>query len=379
MILQSLTLLNFRNFEKRQFEFSSGTTVIVGANAVGKTNILEGIYALATGKSFKAKIEEEMINYNAEIGRISASVASSKQQVVSEERMRTTSYNLHSTDLEIVLTRGEITIGVDPKKVERAPRKKLLVNGVSKRLIDFAGNLTVVSFAPQDMDLVTESPAIRRKFLDSVLSQVDREYPRALVLYEKGLRQRNKLLFRIREEGVPRSQLLFWNTLLIKNGNYLTQKRSEFVNFINSYTSPLASDYEVEYDASIISESRLDQYKVEEVASATTLVGPHRDDFVFKIRNSKFEIRNSSARDLSRFGSRGEQRMGVLWLKLAELAFIEEIKGESPVLLLDDIFSELDHKHRDLVFKMTEGRQTLFTTADPHFVENIKDGNVIEI
>src|SRR5207244_313897 len=186
-------LSNFRNFTDNVFEFSPSTTVIVGPNASGKTNLLESIYLLSTGKSFKASVEEEMINYHRDLSRVKGK---------SED-----------TKLEIILTRGEIEVGED--KYERATRKKMLVNGVSRRLIDFAGKFKVVLFAPQDLDLVTESPSIRRKFLDSVLSQVDREYHRAILSYEKGLRQRNKLLFRICEESLYRFLILFYYYLVV--------------------------------------------------------------------------------------------------------------------------------------------------------------------
>jgi len=118
----------------------------------------------------------------------------------------------------------------------------------------------------------------------------------------------------------------------------------------------------LEYDKSIISEGRLEDYKEEEVAAATTLVGPHRDDMLFRIKNKKFKIE----RDLSSFGSRGEQRMGVLWLKMAELSFVESVSGERPTLLLDDIFSELDERHRKIVIGVVDSQQTIITTTDEH-------------
>lgn len=318
-MIKNISLANFRNFEKKSFGFSPKTTVIVGPNASGKTNILESIFLLSTGKSFKAKLEGEMIKYQENLARVK------------------------SGELEVVITTGD----------NGWPRKRLLINGVPKRMIDFAGNLKIVLFGPWDMDLVTESPSIRRSFLDTVLSQTDREYHRTILSYEKGIRMRNKLLFRIREEGVPRSQLLFWNQLLVKNGDYISKKREEFIEFVNNLQK-----IKLEYDKSAISERRLEQYKAEEVASATTLVGPHRDDFIF------FD----NERNLASYGSRGEQRMGVLWLKMAELNFIEEKTSERPTLLLDDIFSELDHEHRDIVMKMAEEQQTIITTADEHFV-----------
>ena len=352
MLIKTIQLSNIRNFKKKKITFSPDTTVIVGPNATGKTNILESLYMLSTGKSFRARVEEEIISHREEISRINADVKTDGERIA----------------LEIVLTRGEITIGEEPDgKKERAPRKKLLVNAVSRRLFNFAANFRVVLFGPWDLDLVTESPSTRRKFLDFVLSQVDREYRRAILSYEKGLRQRNKLLFRIREEGLPRSQLVFWNRLLVKNGDYISQKRSEFIDFVNSTEDFDGQDFSLDYDRSAISESRLEQYREEEVAAATTLVGPHRDDFCFFLKKGKRK------RDLARYGSRGEQRMGVLWLKLAELDYIRKVTSDTPTLLLDDIFSELDHEHREIVMEAIKGQQTIITTADPHFVENFEE------
>lgn len=353
-MIESIKLLSFRNFKKGFFEFSPKITVIVGPNASGKTNIMESIFLLSTGRSFKARVEEEMVNYEKDLARVKGTFSG-------------------EAVLEAVITRGFIDIGT--QSPEKVARKKLLVNGVPKRLVDFSGNLKTVLFGPWDMDLVTESPSLRRKFLDTVISQVDREYRRSTLSYEKGVRQRNKLLLRIREEGVPRSQLVFWNQLLIKNGDYITKKREEFIDFINKQHGLNNQNFRLEYDRSVISEGRLEQYKEEEVAAATTLVGPHRDDMQFKIQNSKLKIE----RDLAAYGSRGEQRMGILWLKMAELVFIEEKTGEKPTLLLDDIFSELDHEHRDVVMGLTKNQQTIFTTADPHFISKLERVEKIEL
>lgn len=359
MLILKARLNDFRNFKTKLLEFSPATTVIVGPNASGKTNILESLYLLSTGKSFHARIEEEMVNYNADIARVKGRIKTDGVIV----------------DLEAVLTHGFIDIG--KVSSEKVARKKLLVNGISKRLIDFSGNFKIVLFGPWDMDLVTESPSLRRKFLDTVLSQVDKEYRRASLSYERGLRQRNRLLLRIREENLSRSQLLFWDKLLIRNGDYISQKREEFIAFANSTPGINDQIFDLEYDKSAISEGRLDLYAQEEIAAATTLVGPHRDDFIFKIKDKK--LRNSG-RDLARFGSRGEQRMAILWLKLSELDFIENKSGEKPTLLLDDILSELDHEHREVVMDIIKGPektqkafgQVIITTADPHYVENIK-------
>ncbi len=358
-MIQKIKLTDFRNFKSKTLEFSDKITTIVGPNASGKTNILESLFLLSTGKSFKARVESEMLGYDTELARISGAI-SYMPHAISKENHIAESIE-HNTELEVVLTEGS----------NGWPKKRLLVNGVPKRMIDFAGNFKTVLFGPWDMDLVTESPSIRRKFLDNVLSQVDREYRRSVMSYEKGLRQRNKVLWRLREDPESsfgrsgRSMLAFWDQLLIKNGNYISQRRHEFIEFANAGNYQLSiTNFQLEYDPSTISEGRLDQYKNEEVAAATTLVGPHRDDFVFEIRNPKSEIRN-----LASFGSRGEQRMGVLWLKMAELNFIQEKTGERPTLLLDDIFSELDHEHRDVVATLANKQQTIITTADEHFLK----------
>lgn len=315
MILSSLTLQQFRSYAKKSFSFSPGITLVVGPNAAGKTNIIEAIYFLATGKSFRADVDRECIQFKESFARIKGTTP--------------------DTTLEILLT----------------PFKKYLVNGVSKRTIDFIGNLRAVLFWPEHLELVTDSPSIRRKYLDSVLMQVDREYRRNLLSYERGLRQRNRLLDLINEGKATRSQLLFWNQLLIKAGAYITDARAAFIDFINNNYN----DYRIDYDKSVISETRLAQYKDEEVAAGATLVGPHRDDM-------KFVMRDIS---LSSYGSRGEQRLAVLWLKLAEVAFIQEKSGTRPILLLDDIFSELDEEHKDLVFDVIGKQQTIITSADP--------------
>ncbi len=347
-MIKSIKLTNFRNFKNKEIGFLPGITLILGPNASGKTNILESLYFLSTGKSFKANLEAEVINYKKDIARISGT--------------------LPETKLEIVITNGTIDIGAE--RLEKAPRKKLLVNGVARRMIDFSGNFRAVLFGPWDMDLVTESPSIRRKFLDSVLSQVDKEYRRSILSYEKGLRQRNRVLLDIREGNTTRDRLLFWNQLLVKNGDYITKKREEFINFVNDLNFQINSlKLNLFYDRSVISNGRLEEYKDEEVLAATTLVGPHRDDFIF----------NKGERSLSSFGSRGEQRMGVLWLKMAELSFIEGKIEERPTLLLDDIFSELDDEHRSIVLGIADKQQTIITSVDDNFAKDLKKVEKIDL
>jgi DNA replication and repair protein RecF len=359
-MIREIKLTDFRNFKKKSLEFSPNITVIVGPNGTGKTNILESLFLLSTGKSFKAKVEGEMIRYEQELARVEGShfAKASRDDLLS---------------LETIITEGR----------NSWPKKKLLVNGVPKRVIDFAGNFKTVLFGPWDVDLVTESPSLRRKFLDNVLSQTDREYHRSILSYEKGLRMRNKVLWRLREDPSSpfgrsgRSMLTFWNQLLIKTGNYITESREKFIEFVNTAHGLHTTDYSLEYDRSVISEGRLEQYAREEIASATTLVGPHRDDFAFIFED----------RSLAAYGSRGQQRMGVLWLKMAELAFIENsgknegvnIGSARPTLLLDDIFSELDHEHRKIVMELANKQQTIITTTDENFLRKFKKFELVKL
>ena len=355
MFLKSLSLQHFRNYTKSRFEFSPQITFLVGQNAIGKTNLLEAVFLLAVGKSFHANLEIEMINYHQPLARIKGQIATDEEDI----------------DLEIVLTQGSLN-------GEKTPRKKFLVNGVSRRLRDFQGNFYASLFGPWEIELTSGSPSARRRYLDFVLSQTDREYRRSLVSYEKGLRQRNKLLERIRDENLPRSQLAFWDRLIIKNGDYLTSSRESFINFLNDYFKSQPgelSTHFIVYDKSAISENRLIQYEKEEVAAGKTLVGPHRDDLIFEIRSSPQDTRN-----LASFGSRGEQRLTILNLKLGELAFIEEATGERPTLLLDDILSELDHSHRQLVMQTVDKQQTIITTSDPHYIKEFSSSaKVVEL
>lgn len=314
MNLIKISLQNFRNYPQKTFQLDK-ITVVVGPNGSGKSNLVEAIYLLATGKSFRADRENEMVMYEKNFARVRG----------------------EQDDLELEVVLNE--------------RKRYLVNGVGKRMVDFVGQIRVVLFAPQDLDLVTGSPSQRRKYLDFVISQKDREYRRCLLSYEKGLRQRNKLLDLIREGLAERSQLFFWDKLLIKNGEYLTAKREEYLTGLRQ------DKYQADYDKSIISPARLAQYEMEEVAAATTLVGPHRDDFVI----------NLGGRDVSKFGSRGEQRLAVLWLKKGEIAYLEG----NPILVLDDIFSELDQGHKQDVVDWVSNYsgQVIMATTDLNQIE----------
>lgn len=358
-MLVSLSLQHFRNYSKKTFSFSPQITAIAGPNAAGKTNILEAIYLLATGKSFRADLDREMIQYEQEIARITAVIQQS-----SEENIR----------LELLLTVGQVM-------QQKTPYKRFMVDQTPKRMVDFVGILTAVVFWPQDLELITGSPSLRRRFLDMVLIQVDRNYRRQLQQYEQGIRNRNKILEAIRDGLAQRNELLYWNDLVISAGKYLTDKRRTFIDFINGHQLSdsilTGKPFFMVYDSSQISQERLDQYKEAEVASAVTLVGPHRDDFfILQPVDTK---KPEQGRNLHAFGSRGEQRLAVLWLKLSQLDFIEQQNGMRPLFLLDDIFSELDQNHREVVFQVMQRQQTIITTADEYTISSMQDMEMIHL
>ncbi|OGH21473.1 MAG: hypothetical protein A2958_01545 [Candidatus Levybacteria bacterium RIFCSPLOWO2_01_FULL_38_13] len=352
MILKSLVLQNFRNYEKAQFNFDKDTIIIVGPNTSGKTNFAEAIYLLSTGKSFKAEKDKELIEFGEDSCAISGLIESQE------------------TDGKL-----EITLAKKDGGSDLGIAKKYRVNGVSKRIIDFAGNLTLVLFSPEDLDIIIGGPNLRRNLLDNLLEQVDRDYRNATIVYTKALRQRNALLDRVRESGERQEKLFeYWDNLLIDNGEVITKKREEFIQFINNSSKEIF-DFVAFYDKSMISAARLLQYKDAEVGAGVTLVGPHRDDISFSM------LSGNSLHDIKSFGSRGQQRLTILQLKLIELLFIEKIIGQKPILILDDIFSELDTEHIKLVFEMVGKQQTFITTTHKEFINQkiLKNADVIEL
>lgn len=331
--IRRLFLQNFRNYSQKTLEFSSETTLIIGPNASGKTNILEAVYALATGKSFRADNEREVIRESRE------------PDIAGYPEVTRVMGETESVQLEIIWDQRDRF------------QKWYKVDGIGKRQTDFIGHLRAVLFCPQDIEIVTDSPSVRRQYLDLVLTQVFKDYRLASRLYEKALRARNKLLWRIREENIDRYQLEYWNNLLIVNGGIIHERRKEYLAFLNGQR-----DLEVHYDQSVISASRLAKYAHEEIAAGTTLVGPHRDDFQVKIKG----------KNAKNFGSRGEQRLAVFNIKLGELEFIKRTTGQDPVLLLDDIFSELDDRNRQTVLEVIPKQQTIMTATE--FRQGKKEG-----
>lgn len=350
MYLKNLSLSNFRSYEQSSFSFSEDSTLIVGPNTSGKTNLVEAIFLLSTGKSSRSDKELQAIRFGHDLARIKAQVG--------------------ENELEIVLTVGEI----EGKKV---PFKKFFVNGVSKRRQDFVGNLNSVLFSPLDLEIIIGPPGLRRALLDNILEQVDLDYRVAITEYEKGLRQRNSLLDLARKTGNrDLKQFEYWDNNLIKNGSVVSAKREKFIAFLNSQEKAIF-DFAVIYDKSVISSERLSQYHQEEFYAGVTLVGPHRDDISFQM----YDNERQTTHNVKHFGSRGQQRLAILQIKMLELTFLEKSKGERPLFLLDDVFSELDEAHINHVLDTIGKQQTIITTTHKEFIpkEIINKMEVIEL
>lgn len=333
MSLLSLRLKYFRNHKNASFTFPL-TTVVVGKNTVGKTSILEAIQFLSHGKSFKAERDFDAISEGEDFYRIEAKIENSE---------------------------GVDTLTIILGKTETRFTKKFLVNNVARRQVDFTSRFLSVLFTPEDLEIITDSPSLRRNYVNSVLSQTDKKYRIALTIYEKALKHRNRMLYLLREgkKYFNDGDFEYWDNILITNGGILTEEREQFVNYIKRHEKEVFS-FDIYYDKSTITRERLNKYYAAERASATTLVGPNRDDFFFRFPDTE--------KPIAEFGSRGEQRLTIFQTKILETFFIREKTGQTPTLLLDDIFSELDNTNIHRVLDLLPNQQTILTTTHKEFV-----------
>lgn len=383
MRLNHLSLANFRNYARLELSLPGGLTVIQGANGQGKTNLLEAIHLLATGRSPRATAERELISWLAlesvlPYARLAGDIGEGRA----------------AEKLELVL---ELTAngGANGPTV----RKQVRINGAPKRGVDLAGHLRVVLFLPEDISLVAGAPSERRRYLDIALCQISTTYYRALGEYNRAMTQRNALLRRLRDEGGDPGQLDFWDTHLAEHGSTLLHRRSLAIRALDRIAAarhseltgderlhlgylpspdPAALAHESPRQADAARKLRLaegrpayeavtreairagflTQLRVgrpREIAAGACLVGPHRDDMAFTV----------DGHDLRAFGSRGQQRTAALALKLAELQMMREETGDSPLLLLDDVMSELDAARRQAILAaLASVEQAIVTTTD---------------
>ncbi len=346
--IQHLSLANFRNYVRLELSLPPRTTLLLGDNAQGKSNFLEAIYLLATGKSPRAGADAELINWAAlkqsPVARLEAQV----QRAAGSLRLETA-------------LRAHITSEEQPHYVQ----KRVRINGVVRRAVDLIGLMNVVLFSPKDIDLVDGEPALRRRYLDITNSQVDQHYLRCLQRYQRVLRQRNRLLRLIAERRARPQELDFWDQELVDAGSYLIQQRGqtvaaldELARLIHEQLTGSQEQLNILYKRSVSQEEfprALFQSRDKELAQAMTLVGPHRDDLRFLVQE----------KDMATYGSRGQNRTVALSLKLAEAQFFTSKSGDPPILLLDDVLSELDVPRRHHLLQAAPGyHQVVITSSD---------------
>jgi DNA replication and repair protein RecF len=393
MYLTQLSLANFRNYVRLSLDLPRHITVLQGANAQGKTNFLESIYYLAAARSLYATSDSQLVNWLARQDDLPHA------RIVAEV-LRGDASSPHG---DARPTRIEITLTQNGKTT--AFRKHVRINGAPKRVMDLLGQVNVVQFVPQDIALIDGAPAVRRRHLNINLCQVDSAYCRALRHYTRVLQRRNALLRQLRERGGDQDQLDFWDQELAQHGALLIAQHQQAIIDLEELAQPIHGDLSggkerlrlryvpsfdprqppqdelqmtlnldlpapisIPQDPSRIRTAYLDalyRLRRQEIARGRTLIGPHRDDLRFY----------DGQIDLHLFGSRGQQRTAVLALKLAQVAWMVQITGQRPILLLDDVMSELDVDRRQYVCEqLYQAEQAIVTTTDldsltPEFLE----------
>ncbi|HEY6013413.1 MAG TPA: DNA replication and repair protein RecF, partial [Candidatus Limnocylindrales bacterium] len=327
-LLETISLLDLRGYASLDVAFGPGPHLIWGPNAAGKTSLLEAMVLLAWGRSHRTTADGELIRWGTDLGRVEGHVGTNVIEVA------------------IVRSGASGTAG----------RKRIRVNGLGRRSSSLAGLLRVVVFAPEEMLLIAGSPSLRRAVIDQLAASTSPMYADALSTYGRTLQQRNSLLRAIREEGASRDELRFWDGAFLDSGAAIVTER---LRLLEALAGPLAAAHaEIAPDEAATARltlayatnapshpgepvrealaRRLAETAEKEVWNGSTLIGPHRDDLVFEL----------AGRDLASFASRGQQRTAILALKLAELDLLTGLDGRPPLLLLDDVFSELDPERR---------------------------------
>lgn len=376
MRLTNLSLTNYRNFIRLETSFPPGPTLLVGANAQGKTSLLEAINYLTSASSPHTSSDRQLINFLA--WEESIPFARLVAEVERADR-------LHKIEIRLLLEENSI-------EGDRRLRKEILINGVKRRVSDLAGVFNAVMFLPQDLRVIEGSPGDRRRFLDAALTQADVVYARTLREYGHVLSQRNALLKRLQERDSDNGQLRFWDEQLCELGAALIRARALALSELDDLTGPihlaltravetLRLDYRPSYDpatepkgqlglpmetavdhTSIPRETiragmlkALQRTRADEIARGMTLLGPHRDDFNFR----------ADGIDLSVYGSRGQNRTAMLAVQLATVEWLKDRTGETPVLLLDEVLAELDPIRReDLLQRVQTSQQAILTASD---------------
>lgn len=353
MHLIQIYLKNYRNYLQEHLKFNRYLNIIVGKNAQGKTNLLEAIYILGTGISHRTNVNSELVNW----------------------------------DYNKFMIKGEAQINKQKFKLElslKGRSKEAFINSNKlKKINQLMEYLNVVIFAPEDLNLVKGSPSRRRDFINLEISQISSYYRNLLKEYKKVLKQRNNLLKDIRDRRADSNNLAVWNQQLIKLGSKIIKKRLEALNKLSILAKLMQrkitdgkETLKLKYDTKLKIghnsnleeiktefENNLDRLQQKEIERGVTVIGPHRDDISLLVNDI----------DIRKFGSQGQQRTTALALKMAELEFMKAEVGEYPILLLDDVFSELDKDRSKHLLKIIENKiQTFITSTDLNEFSSIK-------
>lgn len=394
MYIKTLKLKNYRNYDEIEVDFDPNINIIYGNNAAGKTNLLESIYMCSTSKSHKNTKENDIINFNK-----------------------------NSSHIKLIFCREESTSQESPKKeiidiqLNKESKKGIAKNGIKvEKLSDFLGFFNVIMFAPEDLNIIKDGPSVRRKFLDIEISQTDKVYVNIIKNYNKTLNQRNALLKDIyKTTGNNRQDLIAmldtYDEQLVNYGLEVIKKRNENIkelakkiHDIHLLISDNKEELIVGYENDIVGASTASPLTVEDdflssqvknnlceiylkklketrdldIKNQFTMIGPHRDDISFKVGD----------KDIRKFGSQGQKKTTAISLKLSELEMLKEKIKETPVLLLDDVFSELDETRQKLLVSSLKGIQTIITCTGikknifdllkPEKIFNVAENKVIE-
>ena len=342
MIIKSLELADFRNYETLNISFDKGTNILYGNNAQGKTNILEAIYISATTKSHKGSKDKEIINFNKE-----------------EAHIRT---YLEKEDVEY---RVDMHLRKSKSKGIAIDRQKI------KKAADLLGLLNVVFFSPEDLSIIKNGPAERRRFADMELCQLDNFYLYNLNHYNRIINQRNKLLKDMYFNPQLKETLNIWDSQLVSFGSKIIERRElfsrqlcEIIKEIHNKLSGGKEELVIKYEPDVTIEefeARMRGNQEKDIHSKTTSTGPHRDDFTFIVNGI----------DIRKYGSQGQQRTAALSLKLSEIELVKKMTKDTPVLLLDDVLSELDSNRQNYLLNSIGEIQTIITcTGLDEFINN---------
>lgn len=339
MNIKDVVLSNFRIYrEEKKFEFSEDVTGIVGENAHGKTTILEAVYMMCRGKGFREREEYELLTFGEENGHIIGSFEDEKEEI-----------------FERAIMYKRVKIGEEEYKLE----KKYYLEKAPVGAIRYSrSNPPVVLFAPQHIDIIVHGPSYRREYINSVISAKVAEYAKALREYEAVLRRRNALLENYIDKSTLRHDLAHWDELLIENAQIIQSNREKYLDYLHADHSCAGKRFRVIYKSSRLSSGRLDELFEKEAAARRTLAGPQKDDLEIQI-----EVSNDKYVSVHAYASRSQQRLAILWLKMRELDYLALDNG-TPLLLLDDVYSEFDSVYRKIVTSIIPNYQTIVTATD---------------